>query len=151
VNPPLLKALAASVPTCVLLLGSAVMFVREKRAWSVLQLLGAAGLVVVVLTHLCEALQLFPLMHWGEESSPGHYLGLSSALLGVTLFPVGYLLHALAMRRTLYTSAFRPTVVLITAPSDFARTCPHCSLRRHDRAELGQNVPDRDWDRVGAV
>ena len=98
-NPTLLRGLAALVPTCVLLLASALMFVREKRAWSVLQLLGAASLVLVVLTHLCEALQLFPGMHWGEEHSLGHYLDLASAVSGIGLFPMGYLLHAFAMRR----------------------------------------------------
>jgi hypothetical protein len=29
---------------------------------------------MVVLTHLCEALHLFPWMHWGLENSVGHYL-----------------------------------------------------------------------------
>lgn len=98
-NPPLLKTLVALVPTCVLLLSSVLMFVREKRVWSVLQLIGTVGLVLVVLTHLCEALQLFPWMHWGEEHSLGHYLDLASAVSGIALFPMGYLLHALAMRR----------------------------------------------------
>ena len=98
-NPILLKVLVALVPTCVLLLASAIMFIREKRAWSVLQLIGAAGLVLVVLTHLCEAVQLIPWMHWGEEYSLGHYLDLTSALLGITLFPMGYLLHAFATGR----------------------------------------------------
>jgi Ca2+/Na+ antiporter len=95
VNPTLLKPLVGLLPTCVLLLASAIMFVREKRAWSVLQLIGAAGLVLAVLTHLCEALQLFSWMHWGLEHSVGHYLDLSSAVLGLTLFPIGHLVHAL--------------------------------------------------------
>ena len=34
-------------------------------------------------------------MNWGSENSAGHYLDLSSAILGGTLFPIGYLLHAL--------------------------------------------------------
>jgi hypothetical protein len=33
--------------------------------------LGASGLVIVTLTHICEALQLFPVMGWGLEGSPG--------------------------------------------------------------------------------
>lgn len=98
-NPTLLKGLAALLPTGVLLLASALMFVREKRAWSVLQLLGSASFVLVVLTHLCEALQLFPGMHWGGEYSIGHYLDLISAVSGIGLFPMGYLLHAFAMLR----------------------------------------------------
>lgn len=98
-NPVLLKALVALVPTGMLLVASTVMFARERRVWSGLQLLGAAGMVAVVVTHLCEALKLFPWMRWGQAHSVGHYLDLSSAILGITLFPLGYLLHALAMRR----------------------------------------------------
>ena len=97
-NVTLLKALIALVPASMLLSGSIVLFFKRKAAYSLLQLLGSGGLVVVVLTHICEALQLFPWMHWGLEHSIGHYLDLSSALLGVTLFPVGYLLHALRER-----------------------------------------------------
>jgi hypothetical protein len=54
---------------------------------------------MVALTHVFEALQLFPGMRWGFEHSPGHYLDLSSAVLGLTLFPTGYLLHALRKRQ----------------------------------------------------
>ena len=53
-------------------------------------------LVIVALTHLFEALDMFPWMHWGVEDSLGHYLDLSSAVLGLALFPTGYLLHTLA-------------------------------------------------------
>ena len=55
----------------------------------------AGGLVVVVLTHVCEALDLFPWMHWGLKHSVGHYLDFWSAVLGLTLSSVGYLFHAL--------------------------------------------------------
>ena len=98
-NATLLRGLVALVPACVLFSGSAVLFFREKTMWSFLQLLGAACLVVVVLTHICEALHLFPWMHWGSEHSVGHYLDFGSAVLGLTLFPVGYLFHALRKRR----------------------------------------------------
>jgi hypothetical protein len=47
----------------------------------------------VVLTHVAEALHLFPAMRWGEPDSIGHYLDLSSAVLGVTLLPTGHMLH----------------------------------------------------------
>lgn len=97
-NVTLLKALVALVPACMLLFGSVVLFSRGKTAWSFLQVLGAGCLVLVVLTHVSEALHLFPWMHWGLEHSAGHYLDLSSAVLGLTLFPAGYLLHALAKR-----------------------------------------------------
>jgi hypothetical protein len=95
----LLKALIALVPTCMLFSGSVVLFFRGKTVWSFLQLLGSGCLVVVALTHVSEALLLFPWMHWGLEDSFGHYLDLSSAVLGITLFPIGYLLHALAKHR----------------------------------------------------
>jgi hypothetical protein len=40
-------------------------------------------------------------MGWGKAHSAGHYLDLSSAVVGVTLLPVGYLLQ---MRRKLRRS-----------------------------------------------
>jgi hypothetical protein len=79
--------------------GSVVLFCRGKSVSSFLQLVGAGCLVVVVFTHIFEALHLFPWMRWGLEHGVGHYLDLSSAVLGLTLFPAGYLLHALANRR----------------------------------------------------
>jgi hypothetical protein len=88
-------ALAALVPVCMLFAGSAVLFSRGKTVCSFLQLLGAGCLVMVVLAHVSETLRLFPWMHWGLEHSAGHYLDLGSAVLGLTLFPVGYLFHAL--------------------------------------------------------
>ena len=95
-NVTLLRALVVLVPTGMLFAGSAVLCFRAKTVWCFLQLLGAGCLVVVALTHISEAVHLFPWMHWGLENSPGHYLDLLSAALGLTLFPIGYLLHALA-------------------------------------------------------
>jgi hypothetical protein len=91
----LLKALIALLPTAVLFSGSTILFFKVRSGCSFLQLLGAACLVVVVLTHVCEALHLFPWMHWGLEHGIGHYLDFGCAALGLTLFPIGYLLHAL--------------------------------------------------------
>jgi hypothetical protein len=65
-----------------------------------MQLVGAAFIVMVVLTHVCEAFRWFPGMHWGEPHSPGHYLDLVSAIIAASAFPLGYLLHALDRRRT---------------------------------------------------
>ena len=89
-----MKALVALVPTLVLFSGSAVLLSRTRTMAALLQLLGAACLVAVVLTHLCEAFELFPWMGWGLPDSVGHYLDLGSAVLGFTLFPIGYLGHA---------------------------------------------------------
>jgi hypothetical protein len=98
-NTGLLKGLVASVPACMVFSGSVVLFFRGKTVWSFLQLLGAGCLVMVVLTHVCETLHLFPWMHWGLEHSAGHYLDFWSAVLGITLFSVGYLFDALTKRR----------------------------------------------------
>lgn len=97
-NVTLLKALIALVPASMLLCGSAVFFSRRKAASTLLQLLGAGALVVVALVHVSEGIRLFPWMNWGLEDSVGHYLDLDSAILGLTLFPLGYLLCALARR-----------------------------------------------------
>lgn len=75
----LLKALIALVPTGLLFAGSVVLFFGEKTVWSLLQLLGAGCLAVVVVTHVSEALHLFPWMQWGLENSAGHYVDLWSA------------------------------------------------------------------------
>ena len=98
-NVTLLRALVALVPVGMLFSGSLVQFLRGKTVPSFLQLLGAACLVVVVLTHVSEAFHLFPSMRWGLEHSAGHYLDLWNAVFGLTLFPTGYLLHALAKHR----------------------------------------------------
>ena len=94
-NALLLKALVALLPASMLFSGSTILFFRAKTVCSLLQLIGAGCLVLVVLTHICEALHLFPSMYWALKHSVGHYLDFWSAVLGLTLFPVGYLLHAL--------------------------------------------------------
>ena len=53
---------------------------------------------MVGLAQVCEALELFPWMGWGLQDSVGHYLNLASAGLGLSLFPAGYLWHALGGR-----------------------------------------------------
>lgn len=94
----LIKSLVALVPSSMLFSGSIILFSKTKDVGSILQLLGAGCLIVVILTHVAEALQLFPFMHWGQEHSVGHYLDLGSAVLGLVLLPIGYLLHALTKR-----------------------------------------------------
>jgi hypothetical protein len=95
----ILLLLGLAIPAGVLLAGSVLLFLREKTLWSLLQLFGAGFLMVVVLTHVAETLRLFPSMHWGLPRSVGHYVDLLSAALGLTLFPMGYLLDALSARR----------------------------------------------------
>jgi uncharacterized membrane protein len=94
----LVKPLVALIPACMLFAGSVALLFRCKTVGCILQVLGAGCVVVVVLAHVSGALHLFPSMHWGDERSVGHYLDLSSAVLGITLFPLGYLLHGLARR-----------------------------------------------------
>lgn len=94
-NAALFKALLALVPACLLLSGATIMFFRGKTLLLLMQLGGASCIVLVVVTHVCEALHLFPAMHWGLENSAGHYTDLVGAILGLTLFPAGYFLHAL--------------------------------------------------------
>jgi hypothetical protein len=95
----LIRVFIALVLAGLLFAGALMLFVRGKTVSSFLQLFGARCLVVVVLTHIAEAAKVLRGMGWGLERSPGHYLDLWSAALGVTLFPVGYFLYALRGRR----------------------------------------------------
>lgn len=90
----MVRALVALIPAAVLLSGSLVRVSRARTFGSYLQLVGSGCFVVVVLTHLFEALDWFPSMGWGLERSAGHYVDLASGTLGVALFPLGYLLDA---------------------------------------------------------
>ena len=66
-NATLLKALVTLVPVGMLFLGSAILFSRGRKLGSLLQLVGAGALVLVVLTHIFEALHFLPWMQWGAE------------------------------------------------------------------------------------
>lgn len=79
------------MPACVLVGWSAVALVRARTVWRLVQTVGAGCLVAVAVTHVAEALALFPAMRWGAPDSAGHYLDLASAVLGLVLFPVGFL------------------------------------------------------------
>jgi hypothetical protein len=79
-NTTLLRSLLALIPVVLLISGAALLFLRDKRTYSLLQFFGAGCLLLVVLTHICEALRLFPGMHWGEDNSVGHYINLGSAI-----------------------------------------------------------------------
>ena len=58
-----------------------------------LLLSGIVCLVIVVLTHIAEMLNVFPGMG-GLPDSPGHYLDLVSAVLGCMLLIVGIRLQS---------------------------------------------------------
>ena len=94
------KLAIALVPVSLLFCGSMVLFRTTQSIWVSFQLLGSMFLGVVILAHVCEVLGIFPWMRWGAEGSIGHYLDLGSALLGLTLFPLGYCLYALTVRKT---------------------------------------------------
>jgi hypothetical protein len=93
-----LRALIALVPVILLVSGAVAVFSKTRTISALLQLLGAGCLIVVVLAHICEALDLLPWMGWGLPNSIGHYLDLGSAAFGLALFPIGYLWHALTRR-----------------------------------------------------
>jgi hypothetical protein len=46
---------------------------------------GCGCLIVVALTHVAERLSILSVMGWGLPDSPGHYLDLSCAVLGIVL------------------------------------------------------------------
>jgi hypothetical protein len=98
-NTTLLNALIVLIPVGPLFLWSAVMLFRRGTVWHLLQLLGAGCLVVVVLVHIFEALDLFPSMQWGSPHSVGHYLDFVSAILGIGLFLIGYIFSVLNKKK----------------------------------------------------
>jgi hypothetical protein len=97
-NATLVKAAIAFLPVSALLAYSIVVFARRQTMLSAVRLLGAECLAVVVVTHVCEALHLFPAMRWGEQDSVGHYLDLSSIWLGVSLLTVTTIVHVVRSR-----------------------------------------------------
>lgn len=60
---------------------------------------GSVCLAVVVLTHVAEALHLFPGMGWGLPNSPGHYLDLCSAIGAATLLVTAGVLRVMRSNR----------------------------------------------------
>ena len=93
-NQTFTNAILFSLPLAVLFVWSLVLFCR-KRPFSSLQLLGAVSLLIVLFAHLCEAEHWLPFMHWGEPHSIGHYLDLTSAILGIAFSATGIVLGTL--------------------------------------------------------
>jgi hypothetical protein len=98
-NVTLFRALISLLPVGMLFCGSVLLFFRRRTVSTLLQVIGAGAFVMVVLAHIAEALNVLPLMQWGAENSTGHYLDVCSAVIGLILFPIGYLLAALSGRR----------------------------------------------------
>jgi len=69
------------------------------KACGLIQLLGAGCLIAVVLTHISEAFHWFPWMHWGPRIGLVITSIFWSAAIGLTLFPLGYLLDVLTKPR----------------------------------------------------
>ncbi|HEU5247089.1 MAG TPA: hypothetical protein VFU09_08370 [Candidatus Udaeobacter sp.] len=97
-NHSAFKGFITLIPMCALFAGTVVIWLRSRSVSSILQFLGATSLLVVGLIHVFEELRIFPWMGWGLKNSTGHYLDMLCAILGFTLFPVGYLIHAVKMR-----------------------------------------------------
>ncbi|MGH9327393.1 MAG: hypothetical protein ACRD2B_12015 [Terriglobia bacterium] len=72
---------------------------KQRIVGRFVQLIGAWFLGMVVLTHVAERFSLFPKMGWGRPNTVGHYLDLTSAAIGLTLLPIGYICSALAGRK----------------------------------------------------
>jgi len=68
-NVTLLKSLVTLVPTLMLVSGSVLLYSREKTLTSLAQLFGAACLLLVVLAHVCEALNVLPALRWGRTTA----------------------------------------------------------------------------------
>lgn len=87
------RAAVMLAPTLVLLGTSFVSYRAKKTLPSFMQFAGASFMLVVVFAHICEGFSILAFMGWGKEGTIGHYLDLSSAILGVTLFAVGSVLR----------------------------------------------------------
>ena len=57
---------------------------------ALVQLAGAACLLVVMFAHISEAFGLLSSIGWGQPNTLGHYIDLASAITGVALLAVGY-------------------------------------------------------------
>jgi hypothetical protein len=91
-NPTLAKAIVALALAAVLSFFTARAFLRRRATGSVLELLGAVGVLILGLTHLLEGLHVASSLGWGRADSPGHYLNLASLTLAIAGLLAGYLL-----------------------------------------------------------
>jgi hypothetical protein len=80
-------------------------FAGAQQAWSAAQGQRSPG----HLTHVAERFHIFPAigslrLGWGLPNSPGHYLDLVSAILAVTMLPLGVAAEILMRRRKAQTT-----------------------------------------------
>lgn len=99
VNSTLLRAALLAVPIMAVLGYAARAYRRSHAGWSLILSVGALCFAVVILTHVAEALHLFPAMGWGEPRSVGHYIDLSSATGGIVLLTVEFALRFRSISR----------------------------------------------------
>jgi hypothetical protein len=99
---------------------------------------GAACLLAVPLTHVCEAFHLFPWMHWGRRHSVGHYIDFWSAVLIINGSGYGAqgVFFTLLLKRFGWT---RAGLLLICALTPFA--CPPYSRTLPVAERLEPAVP----------
>jgi len=90
--------LGIAIAVAAVFCASLMRLARRRSVSAFVQLVGATGLVIVVLTHVAEAFHWLPGMGWGQAHSAGHYLDLTGAIIGLTLLPSGYLAGVLAKR-----------------------------------------------------
>ena len=98
-NTTLIKAVILLAVASGLCAFAAFRHSRSKTRALFLQLTGLGCWILVALVHICEALTLFPVMGWGREDSVGHYLDLSSAVLGTGLLLAGLMLQMVTRYR----------------------------------------------------
>ncbi len=94
-----IRTIVALTLALLLAAGALILWLRTRRITAFLQLIGAGGILIVGMAHLAETAQLLPFMGWGRPDSLGHYVDLAGAIVGGTVFPGGYLAHALTARR----------------------------------------------------
>ncbi len=92
------RALVLGVPTVVLLTFSILRVAVTRSLSGVLQVPGTGCLLITVLTHVAEGWHLLPSMGWGAPHSVGHYVDLTSAVLGLTLLVGAVLLTVLGKK-----------------------------------------------------
>ena len=92
------RALIVAMPVGAALVIGIVMLFRAGGLPAFLWTIGSMCLSVMVFTHVAEALNWWPAMQWGQSTSAGHYLDLTSAVFGLACLMGGIVIYA--RRRT---------------------------------------------------